>query len=64
MLKYSNLTEVFKSEAYFLDMVLIRAMLIILEAIYISSLNSRLIRPSFSHKSALQDVKLKLKDST
>jgi len=62
--KNSTTTSIFNSEAYFRDIILIRAIVIILEAIYKSSLDSRLFCPSFSHESALKNVKSKLKGAT
>lgn len=62
--KNSTTTSIFNSEAYFRDIILIRAIVIILEAIYKSSLDFRLFCPSFSHESALKNVKSKLKGAT
>ena len=59
-----NSTSIFNSKVYLRDIILIRAIVIILEAIYKSSLYSRLFKPSFSHKSALESIQFNFKDAT
>ena len=51
-------------ETFIKDIIVIKAIVIILEAIYEPSFNSRKYRSSFNHKSALRDVKIKLKGVT
>jgi len=46
------------------DTLIIKAIVIILEAIYDSSFSSRISKPSLNQKSALIDAKIKLKGAT
>lgn len=46
------------------DIIVIKAIVIILETIYEPSFSSRKYRSSFNHKSALKDVKMRLKGAT
>ena len=51
-------------ETFIKDIIVIKAIVLILEAIYQPSFNSRKYRSSFNHKSTLRDVKIKLKGVT
>jgi len=63
LLTYSNETSAMITTLT-KDIIVIKAIEIILEAIYEPSFSFRQFRSSFDHKSALKDVKLKLKGAT